>query len=118
MKILSKEMLNKLLSLLDENNYKYHYVPNISVDTIFGQYAHIDKLLDTGAKSIEMETANVFKACELMNINAVAVFCVSDNTIANKSLFSGRTPEEKENKYKVRYEIVPKIAVELFKTIK
>ena len=99
-------------------NYKYYYIPNISVDTIFGQYAHIDKILKTGAKSIEMETANVFKACEMMNINVVAVLCVSDNTIANKSLFSGRTPEEKENRYKVRYEIVPKIAIELFKTIK
>ena len=57
----------------------------------------------------------MFKACKLMNINAVAIFCVSDNTIANKSLFSGRTNEEKENRYKVRYEIVPKIAIELLK---
>lgn len=111
----SKKITEQLIKLLDELKIKYHYVPNISVDTIFGQYAHIDKILELGAKSIEMETANVFKSCKLMNINVVAIFCVSDNTISNKSLFSGRTDEENENRHKVRYEIIPKIAIELLK---
>ena len=111
----NKELTDSLLGLLDEDNYKYHYVPNVSVDTMFGQYPFIGKFIELGAKSIEMETACVFKCCEMMGIKAVAVFCVSDNTVINKSLFSGRTPEEKENRYKVRYEIVPKIAVKLLK---
>ena len=111
----SKEMTDNLLKLLDENKIEYHYVPNFTVDTIFGQYAHLDQIIGYGAKSIEMETAIVFKSCKMMNINVTAIFCISDNTIANKSLFSGRTDEDKEKRRRVRSEIIPKITIDLFK---
>ena len=48
-----------------------------------------------GAKTIEMETSALFKASKLLNMNVTALFLVSDNTIINKSLYSGRTKEEK-----------------------
>ena len=48
-------------------------------------------------------------------MNATALFCVSDNTVVNKSLLSGRTIEEREYRHKVRYEVIPKIVIELFK---
>ncbi len=114
----SKEMTNKLLSLLDNKKIKYHRVPNFSVDNIFAQFMHIDKILELGSKTIEMETANVFKCCKVMNMNVVAIFCVSDNTVLNKSLYSGRTDEENEYRHKVRYEIFPNLIVELFKKLK
>ena len=111
----SEHLTKKVLDLLDKDDIKYYYVPNISVDTIFGQYTHIDTFKELNVKTIEMETANVFKCSKMMNINVTAIFCISDNTIVNKSLFSGRTLEEKENRNKVKYEIVPKIVIDIFK---
>ena len=39
------------------------------------------------------------------------------NSILNKSLYSGRTEEENNYRHKVRYEIVPKLVIELFKSV-
>ena len=90
-------------------------MPNFSIDAIFAQFYHVDKILKLGAKTIEMETANLFKCCDMMDINVTALFCISDNTVLNKSLYSGRTDEENDYRHKVRYEIVPKIVIDLFK---
>ena len=111
----SKEFTDKLLDILNKDNINYHIVPNFSIDTIFAQFYHIDKIKELGAKTIEMETANLFKCNELLNINVTALFCISDNIVLNKSLFSGRDEKEKEYRHKVRYEVIPKIIIEMFK---
>lgn len=111
----SKEFTNKLLNILDKNNIKYHNVPNYSIDTVFAQFYHIDKIIDLGAKTIEMETALVFKSNEVLNINVTALFCISDNTVVKKSLYSGRSKEENDYRHKVRYEVIPNIIIDLFK---
>lgn len=111
----SKEYTNKLLNILKEEKRNYYYVPNFSIDTVFAQFYHIDKILQLGAKTIEMETANLFKCNDVLNMNVTALFCVSDNTVINKSLYSGRTDEENEYRHKIRYEVIPKIVIELFK---
>ena len=111
----SNDYTNKLISILNNKNISYHYVPNYSIDTIFAQFYHIDKILDLGAKTIEMETAVLFKCNELLKINVTALFCISDNTLLNKSLYSGRTENENNYKHKIRYEIIPEIVINLFK---
>lgn len=111
----SEKFTEKLIKIIKEKNMKYYHVPNFSIDTVFAQFIHIDKILELGAKTIEMETANLFKCNELLNINVTALFCVSDNTLLNKSLYSGRTNEEKEYRYKIRYEVIPEIIVNLFR---
>lgn len=111
----SKEFTNKLLNILDKNNIKYHNVPNYSIDTVFAQFYHIDKIIDLGAKTIEMETALVFKSNEVLNINVTALFCISDNTVVKKSLYSGRFKEENDYRHKVRFEVIPNIIIDLFK---
>ena len=111
----TETITNELINVLKQKNIKYHYVPNFSIDAIFAQFYHVDKILKLGAKTIEMETANLFKCCDMMDINVTALFCISDNTVLNKSLYSGRTDEENDYRHKVRYEIVPKIVIDLFK---
>lgn len=112
----SDNYTKKLLNILDNTNeVNYHYVPNFSTDTIFAQFAHIDFMLSKGAKTIEMETAVLFKCKDILNINTTAMFCVSDNTVTKKSLYSGRTEEEREYRHKVRREIIPQIIKRLFK---
>ena len=108
-------MLDKLCNIVDSMNIEYHKVINFSIDTVFAQFSHIDKIKELGCKSIEMETASLFKVCELCNIKCVALLCVSDNTVVNKSLYSGRSEEENIYRHKVRDEIIPKIVIEMFK---
>lgn len=111
----SKEYTNKLINVIKNKKLTYHYVPNYSIDTIFLQFYHIDKILEMGAKVIEMETAALFKCNEKLKKNVTALFCVSDNTVLSKSLYSGRTEEDEIYRHKVRYEIIPEIIVEMFK---
>ena len=73
---------------------KWHVGKNFSIDTVFAQFAHIDAILSTGCNVIEMETAAAFRAAKTVSIRTAAVLSVSDNTIINKSLISGRTDEE------------------------
>lgn len=113
----SEKITNALINTLKGKKIIYHYVPNFSIDTVFAQFYHIDKILDLKVKTIEMETANLFKCGDIMNFNVTALFCISDNTILNKSLYSGRTTQENEHRHKVRYETIPYVVVELFKNV-
>ena len=112
------DMNNSLISetarLCSENNVKWHISKNFSTDTIFAQYAHIDAILAMGCNVIEMETAVAFRAAKLMDIPLVALFSVSDNTVTNKSLVSGRTDEEMEYRKFVRRELFPEIILSTF----
>ncbi len=110
----TKSLTSKLLNILKEENIKYHYVPNFSIDTVFAQFFHIEKIIELGAKTIEMETANLFKCNSLLKINVTALFCISDNTVVNKSLYSGRTEKEEIYRHKIRNDVIPNIIIKLF----
>ncbi len=69
---------------------------------------------ELGCKCVEMETAVVFKAAKLCNIDVSALFVVSDNTVIKKSLYSGRSEEENIYRHKVRFEILPDVIMKLF----
>ena len=44
-------------------------------------------------------------------------FSVADNTVLKKSLYSGRTEEEHQYRHNVRYNVIPKIVIELFREL-
>lgn len=111
----SNELLNDLIEILEDNNYKYHKVKNYSVDTIFAQFPHINHIKYMGSQTIEMETSSLFRCAKIINAEAVAIFCISDNTIENKSLYSGRSLEDKKSKHKARDEMIPEIVIKLLK---
>ena len=109
------EFTNKIIGLIQEFDVKYHHVLNCSVDSIFGQFVHIDEFLERGALTIEMETASLFKASALIGVNVSAIFVVSDSVLMNKSLFSGRSDEENKYRHYVKKEVIPEIVCRLFK---
>ncbi len=102
-------------TICEQNNVKYHIGYTFSIDTIFAQFAYIDEIISMGCNVIEMETAAAFRAAELSNIPLVALLSVSDNTVVNKSLISGRTENEINYREEVRKNIFPKIISEYFK---
>ena len=60
-----------------------------------------------------METSALFSACRVAEKECVALLAVSDNTILNKSLISGRTDEDIRKYHKTRYDVIPKIIFEI-----
>ena len=72
-----------------------------------------DEILNLGCKAIEMETSALFSSCLVTEKECFALLAVSDNTILNKSLISGRTDEDMEKYHKTRYDIIPMIIFSL-----
>jgi purine-nucleoside phosphorylase len=111
---LSKRILAITSNICIQNNVKWHIGHVFSIDTIFTQYAHIDEIIEMGCDVIEMETAAAFRAAKIADISIAAILSVSDNTVINKSLISGRTEEEMLYRKFVRRELFPKIIHEAF----
>lgn len=113
----NKDLLNRTIkcanNLLSKYEFNLFKEKNFSIDTIFGQYIHIDQILSLGCNVIEMECAAAFRAAKLINIPIVALLCVSDNTIKNKSLLSGRDLESKVYRKLVKNTIIPEIIINL-----
>jgi purine-nucleoside phosphorylase len=113
---------SKLLSRIEavtekvcsQNNVRWHLGRNFSIDTIVAQFAHIDLILDMNCNVIEMETAAAFRAAKMANIQIIAIFSVSDNTVVKKSLICGRTDQEMDYRRFVRRSLFPKIIIETF----
>jgi len=108
---------DKVINVCNRLGHRVLSVPNYSVDTIFAQYNFIDYIRNTGAKTIEMETALLFKSSNLMKIDTTAILCVSDNVCVNKSLYSGRTEKDNEYRHMVRDQIIPNIVIELLNSM-
>ncbi len=113
-KALTEALLQNTKEICAGHSVAWHTGKIFSTDTIFAQFAHIDEILSLGCNVIEMETAAAFLAGKLAGLSVTALFNVSDNTVANKSLVSGRTKEEMEYRAYVRKELFPQIMLKTF----
>lgn len=104
----------KTKEISKQNNINWHIGKNFSTETVIAEVIHLDEIIKMGCNCIEMETAALFKSAEICNINAGAIFIVSDNNTVKKSLLSGRSKEEMDYKEYVRKNILPKIVLECF----
>lgn len=116
----NKDMFERVLkcteNICQKKGVKFHIGKVFSTDSIFAQFAHIDEIINSNCDAIEMETAAFFKVMELNGINAGAILQVSDNTILEKSLYSGRTEGDQNYRKKIRSTLFPIIIEETFKS--
>ena len=78
-----------------------------SMDSVLPEFFRLDHFLDElGCSGLEMETAAAFRAAELVRIEAAALLIVSDTPLQGKSLYSGRTPEDRERVRANRREVL------------
>lgn len=103
--------------ICETHDVKWHIGKTFSIDTVFAQFVHIDEIIGMSCNTIEMETAAAFRAAALAGIRMAALFSVSDNTAARKSLISGRTREEMQYRKYVRRELFPPIILDAFNNI-
>lgn len=100
-------------SLAAENNVNLHKGKIFSSDTIVAQFYHLDGIREKhGCRGIEMETSAVFNCSRLVGIAATALLLVSDVIPTNKSLFSGRTEDERSRYKYVKKSVLSRIILE------
>jgi len=106
---LSSALADATLPLARQAGVTVHTGPVFSIDTILAQFRILDEIVNQlGCIGIEMETAAVFKAARMAGIRAAALFSVSDVTVKNQSLFSGRPQEEQDHRKVIRRKILAK----------
>ncbi len=111
----NKESYEKILKVCKTFNCNVESCINYSVDTIFAQFSQIENIISLKAKTIEMEISTFYEVSSLLNLKAVALTIISDNIVNKKTLYSGRSKEDRERRYYVRSEILPNIIIEYFK---
>jgi len=80
-----------------------------SIDSIIAQFFRLDYLVKNfNCIGIEMETSSVFRSAKLVGISASALLQISDVIPKKKSLFSGRTMEDRERRHSIRERILTK----------
>lgn len=72
------------------------------------EYSHLDEIRAFDADLIEMETAAFAKMADLLEVPAVALLVVSDNSALGVALV-GRTEEEEARYNRGRWEILPRL---------
>ncbi|MCB0002743.1 MAG: hypothetical protein KDI07_10815 [Anaerolineae bacterium] len=91
----------------------FHRGTVISIDTILGQFLRLPHYVqELGCAGIEMETAAVFRAAQLVEIQACALLQVSDVIPLNKTLFTGRTAEDMARRRAIRADLLAPIILE------
>ena len=97
----------------EERSVPLHEGKVFSTDSILGQFFRADHFAQNlGCIGIEMETAATFKAAGLVGIRASALLQISDVIPARKSLFSGRTADEMEERRQIKETVLPRILLE------
>jgi purine-nucleoside phosphorylase len=110
--------LNRLLeehatALAAENGVILHQGKIFSSDTIVSQFFHLDEITEKhGCSGIEMETSAVFNCSRLVGIAATALLLVSDVMPTNKSLFSGRTQEDRNYYHEIKRTVLSRIILD------
>ena len=104
---LSRAVARSATALGQEAGVAVHTGPIFCIDSILAQFGKLDTIAgDLGCIGIEMETAAVFKAAHVVGIQAAALFSVSDVPVIKKSLYVGRTQEEKEYRREIRSKVL------------
>jgi purine-nucleoside phosphorylase len=112
---IQKSVYNTILKIEGTGKVSIHTGPVLSVDSIISQFRQLNVLKKKyKCIGIEMETAAVFTAAKLVNINAGALLQVSDVVPMNKTLFSGRSKEEMSYRNKIRETVLARAVLESF----
>lgn len=98
------EYVDSIIKLADENNYKIKKASVFCTDSIAMEYTHLEEIKSFDTDLIEMETSTFYAIAKLMEIPAIALLIVSDNSATGVPLV-GRS-EEIQKKYEHSRKII------------
>jgi purine-nucleoside phosphorylase len=112
-----RELYNALNTISERvnngNQLTIHQGIIFSTDALIPQFMYLDEIIKKyGCIGIEMETSAVFNAAQIVGIQAAAILQVSDVSVINKSLFSGRTEEDQLRRKEIRKDVLAKIVID------
>ncbi len=111
-KVLTEHLGKKAANICHNQQVALHQGNIFSTDCILPEFFRLNYFLEeAGCSGLEMETAAVFRAADLVGIEAAALLIVSDIPLQYKSLYSGRTLEEREYVRTNRREVLAKAII-------
>lgn len=97
--------MESIIQLVEENGYTIRKASVFCTDSVAMEYSHLDEIRAFETDLIEMETATFYEIAKLMEIPAVALLVVSDNSATGIPLV-GRSEEVQEVYDRARKEIL------------
>ena len=101
-----EKYIDSVIELAKESGYTVKKASVFCTDSISMEYAHLDEIRSFGTDLIEMETSVFYAVARLMEIPAVALLVVSDNSATGVPLV-GRSDEVQEIYDRARKVILP-----------
>ena len=101
------EEIDKNIEILKSNDINILKEKVFCTDSILLEYSHMDEILATKAKLIEMETAAFYSCLKIMNKSGMALLLVSDNSQKKKSLVEKTMDDQNRYNY-IRSNIIKK----------
>ncbi|MBR6571021.1 MAG: phosphorylase [Clostridia bacterium] len=89
--------VDQVVALAKEKGHELRKASVFCTDSIAMEYSHLDEIKSFGTDLIEMETATFYAVARLMEVPAIALLVVSDNSVTGVPLV-GRT-EAQQQKY-------------------
>lgn len=86
------QYIDSVIQLAEENNYTIKYASVFCADSIAMEYTHLEEIRSFDTDLIEMETSTFYAVAQLMEIPAVALLVVSDNSATGVPIV-GRSEE-------------------------
>ena len=74
-------------SILNKNNFIYKEGGVFSIDTIIGEYYHIQEIMKFEVSCIEQETASFGKCMEIMRKDGLPILVISDSVISGTNYY-------------------------------
>lgn len=87
-----KEYVNSIIRLAEESDYTIKQASVFCTDSIVMEYTHLEEIKSFDTDLIEMETSVFYEIAKLMEIPAIALLIVSDNSATGVPLV-GRSEE-------------------------
>lgn len=101
-----RDYVARILELARESGYRIKEASVFCTDSIAMEYTHLDEIRGFGTDLIEMETSAFYAVGKLMDIPAIALLVVSDNSATGVPLV-GRSAEAEANYNHARCVILP-----------
>ena len=101
-------MVDKVLGIAAENGYKLRKASVFCTPSLAAEYYHLDEIKEFDTDLIEMETAAFYMMADLLEVPAIALLVVSDNSAAGTNVFM-RTDEEQEKYNYGRNEVLTEL---------
>lgn len=108
-KAFSEQLRTSAVSICAESNISVHSGHVFCSDTLVGQYPHLAVFAKMGCNTLDMESAALFRAANMLGIPAAALLVVTDSTATGPSLLAGGDRAALARMQKTRKELVPEI---------